>query len=254
MGGTRSAFPATSAMTPLTLGAVLRRAALAGLFAGVAAALVALLLVEPRIDDALAIEAARSTSDDEPLFGRTTQVLGGLVAAAAVAVCLALAVGVVYARVRHRLPGATDFGRAALLAAMGFTTVTLLPALKYPANPPGVGDPDTVTERTVQYLTLIAAAVAVTWLAFLVLDRLAARPWPPAYRAALAAAVLLAGYAALLMTWPASPDSVPEDIPAALLWDFRLASLGELATLWTVLGLSFGLLLTPRRVTAPAVA
>ena len=56
------------------------------------------------------------------------------------------------------------------------------------------------------------------------------------------------------MTWPASPDSVPGDIPAALLWDFRLASLGELATLWTVFGLGFGLLLTPRRVAAPAVA
>jgi predicted cobalt transporter CbtA len=241
-------------MAPLTLGAVLRRAALAGLFAGVAAALVALLLVEPRIDDALAIEAARSTSDEEPLFGRGAQVFGGMVAAAAVAVCLALVVGVVFARVRHRLPADTDFGRAALLSLLGFATVALLPALKYPANPPGVGDPGTVTERTVQYLTLIAAAVAVTWLAFLVHDRLAARPWPPAYRAALAVAVVLLGYPALLMTWPASPDSVPADVPAALLWDFRLASLGELATLWTVFGLSFGLLLTPRRVPAPAVA
>jgi len=243
-------------MTPPTLGAVLRRAALAGVFAGLAAAVVALLLVEPQIDKALLIEEARSAggAHEEPVFGRTTQVFGGMIAAVAVGVCLALVVGVVFARVRHRLPATTDFGRAVLLASLGFTTVALLPALKYPANPPGVGDPDTVTERTVQYLTLIAAAVAVTWLAFLVHDRLAARPWPPAYRAALAAAVLLAGYAALLMTWPASPDGVPEDIPAALLWDFRLASLGELAALWTVLGLSFGLLLTPRRVPAPAVA
>lgn len=243
-------------MPPLTLGAVLRRAALAGLFAGVAAAVAALLLVEPQIDRALAIEEARSASGphDEPVFGRTTQVFGGMVAAVAVAVCLALVVGVVFARVRHRLPATTDFGRSALLALLGFTTVALLPALKYPASPPGVGDPGTVTERTVQYLTLIAAAVAVTWLAFLVRDRLAARPWPPAFPAALAVAVAAAGYIGLLMTWPASPDSVPADIPAALLWDFRLASLGELATLWTVLGLSFGLLLTPRRVPAPAAA
>lgn len=243
-------------MAPLTLGAVLRRAALAGVLAGLAAAAVALLLVEPQIDKALAVEAARSagTPHEEPVFGRATQVFGGMVAAVAVAVCLALVVGVVFARVRHRLPAATDFGRAVLLVSLGFTTVALLPAVKYPASPPGVGDPETVTERTVQYLTLIAAAVAVTWLAFLVHDRLAARPWPPAYRAALAAVVVLVGYAALLMTWPASPDSVPSDIPAALLWDFRLASLGELATLWTVLGLSFGLLLTPRRVRAAALA
>ncbi|GAA4454218.1 CbtA family protein [Phytohabitans houttuyneae] len=243
-------------MSSLTLGAVLRRAALAGLFAGVAAALVALLVVEPQIDKALVIEETRSGAGahEEPVFGRATQVFGGMLAAVAVAVCLALVVGVVFARVRHRLPATTDFGRSALLALIGFTTVVLLPALKYPPNPPGVGDPDTVTERTVQYLTLIAAAVAVTWLAFLVHDRLAARPWPPAHRAALAVSVAAVGYIALLMTWPASPDSVPSDIPAALLWDFRLASLGELATLWTVLGLGFGLLLTPRTVAAPAPA
>jgi len=241
-------------MTPLTLGAVLRRAALAGLFAGVAASLAALLIVEPRIDDALAIEAARSASDEEPLFGRATQVFGGMAAVAAVAICLALVVGVVFAKVRHRLPAETDFGRAALLASLGFTTIALLPALKYPANPPGVGDPDTVTERTMQYLTLIAAAVAVTWLAFLVHDRLAARPWPPAYRAAIGFAVAVVGYAALLMAWPATPDSVPSDIPAALLWDFRLASVAQLATLWIVFGLSFGLLLAPRRVPATAAA
>ncbi|MGN9913042.1 CbtA family protein [Phytohabitans sp. LJ34] len=240
-------------MTPLTLGAVLRRAALAGVFAGLAAAIVALLVVEPQIDKALLVEEARSTSDDEPIFGRPTQVFGGMVAAVAVAVCLALVVGVVFARVRHRLPGATDFGRAVVLASLGFATVALLPALKYPASPPGVGDPDTVTERTVQYLTLIAAAIAVTWLTFLVHDRLAARPWPPAYRAAIAAGVVFVGYTALLTTWPATPDSVPADIPAALLWDFRLASLAELATLWTVLGLGFGLLLTPRRVATATV-
>ncbi|GAA4685683.1 CbtA family protein [Phytohabitans rumicis] len=238
-------------MGSLTLGAIVRRGALAGLFAGVAASLVALLLVEPQIDNALVIEEARSTVHEEALYGRTTQVIGGMVAAAIVAVCLALVVAVVFARVRHRLPAGTDFGRAALLSFLGFVTVALLPALKYPANPPGVGDPDTVTERTVQYLTLIAAGIAVTWLALLVHDRLAARPWPPAHRAALAVAVAAAGYAALLMTWPATPDGVPADIPAGLLWDFRLASVAELAALWTVFGLSFGLLLTPRKVMAP---
>jgi predicted cobalt transporter CbtA len=239
-------------MPSLTLGAILRRGALAGLFAGVAASLVALLLVEPRIDDALAIEAARSTVHEEEAFGRTTQIIGGMVAAAVVAVCLALVLSVVFARVRHRLPAGSDFTRAALLAFLGFVTVALLPALKYPANPPGVGDPDTVTERTVQYLTLIAAAIAITWLALLVHSRLTARGWPPAHRAALGFAVGAVGYAALLMTWPATPDAVPADIPAGLLWDFRLASVAELATLWAVLGLSLGLLL-PRDQGVPHV-
>ncbi|MEH1125855.1 CbtA family protein [Micromonospora sp. CPCC 206061] len=236
-------------MTSLTLGAVLRRGALCGLIAGLAAALVGLLLVEPRLDEAIALEEA---SHEEPMFSRGTQVFGGAVAAVAVAVCLALVVAVVFAGVRHRLPASTDFGRAALLAFLGFVTVALLPAVKYPANPPGVGDPDTVTERTVQYLTLIAAAIAISWLALLVHHRLAGRSWPAQHRTATAVAVAAIGYVALLMTWPPNPDPVPDTMPADLLWDFRVASLGELTALWTVFGLTFALSLVPRRAPASA--
>jgi predicted cobalt transporter CbtA len=39
---------------------------------------------------------------------------------------------------------------------------------------------------------------------------------------------------------PDSPDSIAADVPAAVVWNFRLASLGQLATLWTVLGVAGG--------------
>jgi predicted cobalt transporter CbtA len=42
---------------------------------------------------------------------------------------------------------------------------------------------------------------------------------------------------------PGTPDQVPADVPADLVWDFRLASLAQLAALWLTLGLTFGLLL-----------
>ena len=35
-------------------------------------------------------------------------------------------------------------------------------------------------------------------------------------------------------------DEVPEGFPAVVLWQFRMASLGAQAMLWTVLGLGFG--------------
>jgi hypothetical protein len=35
-------------------------------------------------------------------------------------------------------------------------------------------------------------------------------------------------------------DEVPEGFPAVALWQFRMASLGAQAMLWTVLGLGFG--------------
>jgi predicted cobalt transporter CbtA len=35
-------------------------------------------------------------------------------------------------------------------------------------------------------------------------------------------------------------DEVPEGFPAVVLWQFRVASFGAQAVLWTVLGLGFG--------------
>jgi predicted cobalt transporter CbtA len=208
-----------------------------------------LLVVEPSIRRALRIEEARSAGDahDEELVGRTAQVIGGMLAAAAVAVCVAVVLAVVFSAVRHHLPPSTDFGRAVLLAGCGFVAVALIPALKYPANPPGVGDPETINTRTLQYVALVAAAIAVTWLGFVVRAALARRGWLPPQAATLTAVTVVAGYSLLLIVFPGTPDAVPADIPGELLWQFRLGSLAELAAMWTTLGLTLGLLLSPRQ-------
>ena len=236
-----------------TLGGILRRGALAGVAGGVAASAVALLVVEPVIERALAVEAARPSAGhaEEPLVGRAMQVVGGLVAAVTVAVCLGLVLAVVFAKVRHRLPGRTDFGRANLLAFLGFVSFALVPALRYPADPPAVGDPGTVGARTAQYLSLIAAGAAIAWLAVLVRQVLLARglAGPPAATAGVLTGV--AGYAVLLLIWPSAGVAIPADVPPELIWDFRVASLAELTALWATMGATLGLLLTPR--TTPAV-
>ena len=40
-----------------------------------------------------------------------------------------------------------------------------------------------------------------------------------------------------------APDTIAADVPAAVVWNFRLASLGQLAVLWAGLGLVSGWLL-----------
>ncbi|HEX8628194.1 MAG TPA: CbtA family protein [Catenuloplanes sp.] len=238
-------------MPTLTFGAILGRGLIAGAAAGVTAATAGLLVVQPPLRAALAIEHSRTAgtaAHHEDMFTRPVQMLGGAIAALAVGLALGAIFAVVFARWRHRLPADTDFGRVVLLATAGFGCLALLPALKYPANPPGVGDPDTVTTRTVAYLSLIAAALAVTCLAFLARQRLARRGVPAPQRGALVAVGLIIGYAALLAVLPRHADPVPADLPAELLWRFRLASLAELAVLWATLGLTMGLLVSPRRV------
>jgi predicted cobalt transporter CbtA len=239
----------------LTLGAVVRRGLIAGAVAGVAASLFALIAVEPSIRRALAVEEARPSDGEEheELVGRTMQVIGGVVAAVAVALCVGLVVAVVFAKLRHHLPGTTDFGRAGTLAACGFVAIALVPAIKYPANPPGVGDPETINTRTLQYATLIAASIAVIWLAFLVRATVAKRGWQPPPAAVAAVAVAVVGFILLVLIWPDTPDSVPGDISAKLLWEFRIASIGELAALWATLGLALGLLLTSPRTADTAL-
>jgi predicted cobalt transporter CbtA len=232
------------------LSRLLRHGVTAGAAAGLCAALVLWLLVEPVIRRALVVEEARAGRQDghahEPLVSRSLQVLGGVATAALVGVMVGVVFAVVFARTRHRLPGQSDVGRSAALAAAGFLVVTLLPALKVPANPPAVGDPATVTERTLLYVLTVLLGVLGAG-AVLGVDRWLRTIGLPGPRRAVAntlVAVVVVG--AVLALVPAPPNAVPGDVPPTLLWDFRVASLAQLATLWLVLGLAFGSLVEPR--------
>ena len=246
----------------VTFGSVLRRGALAGVLAGLAAAVVIWLVVEPVIRRALVIEDLRGVhggqsapvglvahGGDEPLVSRATQVVGGAVTAVIVGVAVGVIFAVVFARVRDRLPGRGDFGRSMVLAVVGFAAVSLLPAVKIPSNPPAVGDPGTVGRRTMLYAVVLLLGVAIA-VVLPALDRWLAgrgRTVPTRWALDTVAGVLLV--VLVLAVVPGSPDQVPADVPAAVIWDFRLASLAQLATMWLTIGLVFGLLM--ERVAAP---
>jgi predicted cobalt transporter CbtA len=240
------------------LAGLLRRGLAAGAAAGLAAAVVLYLFVEPVIRRALVIEEARgveatdghshahAADEAEPLVSRTMQVVGGMGTAVVVGCLFGLAFAVVFARTRHRLYAASEHGRAVTLAALAFLVFALMPALEIPSNPPAVGDPDTVTRRTLIYVLTILVALALV-LAVFVLDQvLADRALSGATRSTLGVLAFVAGAIAMFALLPGTPDQVPHDVPAALIWEFRLASLGQLAAMWATLGLVFGLLVTPR--------
>jgi predicted cobalt transporter CbtA len=235
---------------------LLRHGLIAGAAAGVAAALVLWLVVEPVIRRALVVEDARVAASsghaEEPVVSRLVQILGGGLAATLAGILIGVVFAVVFARSRHRLPGSTDLARAAVLALAGFLVVTLLPALKLPANPPAVGDPTTVSERTLLYLLTILLGLLVVGLVLGVDRRLSDRAASRRARAAVATVLGVLGTVAVLTLVPGSPDRVPADVPATLLWDFRVASLGQLSAMWLVLGLVFGVLTDARTRTGTA--
>jgi predicted cobalt transporter CbtA len=237
-----------------TYRAIITRALTAGLTVGVLVAGYTFFVVEPTIDEAIALEeqlaaeaeqsekAENSHDEEEPLFTRSEQVGGGLAASLIYAVILSAVFGTVFAATRHRLPGRSDLLRSLWLAAVAFGCVALVPALKYPANPPAVGDPDTVGERTVQWLVLVAVSVLLAWALTRLSGSLRSR-LDESTRVLVMTAATVTAFGALLIVLPGTPDNIDPRVPAALVWDFRIRSIGGLALLWCGLGVGLGWLL-----------
>ena len=148
----------------------------------------------------------------------------------------ALAFALAYGRMAEFGPRAT----AALLAILGLVAVYIVPNLKYPANPPAVGDPVTIGARTALYFSMIAISLAAMIAAGVLRLRLVARygAWN---------AFLIAGAAYLVVVIAAglalpAVDEVPWQFPAVVLWRFRIASMGAQLIMWGTIGLIFGAL------------
>ena len=168
---------------------------------------------------------------------RSLQSTAGLATATLVAgVTLGGLVGVVSALGLGRFGRLGVRGVPVLVAGLGFVATYLVPFLAYPPNPPAVGQAATIGYRTALYFILVAISLIVGVCAVVVARRLTPR-WG-AWWATLACS---AGYAVVLgVTIAIMPgyDEVPADFPAAVLYDFRRASLLTQLTLWGVVGLT----------------
>ncbi len=240
---------------------MMRRLLVFGMLAGLVAGLVgfgfASVTGEPQVDAAIAIEeaAAPPPVPGEPVepeeVSRGTQKGIGLAVATglygvAMGGLFAIACAVAYGRVGTSGMRSTS----AVVAAVGFVVVAVIPFLKYPANPPAVGNPDTIDRRTGLYVVMVLVAVIAALLAAQAGRAVAARVG--AWNAALAATgvfTVLVVVAAVLLP---VVNEVPDSFPPELLWRFRLSSLGTQTLVWAVLGLGFGPLAD--RVLNPAPA
>ncbi|TGV74269.1 hypothetical protein EN801_040340, partial [Mesorhizobium sp. M00.F.Ca.ET.158.01.1.1] len=66
----------------------------------------------------------------------------------------------VFAYAYGRLGSLGPRGTSALLALLGFLAVIVVPGLKYPANPPAVGNPETIAYRTELFFIMIVVSIA----------------------------------------------------------------------------------------------
>ena len=218
--------------------AFLGRGALAGVAGGAVAAVFQWTVTDTQIRKALELEAAHETGVHKEMFSRSTQVLGGMAGDVLFGLFVGLIFGFVSAVLWRNAVSDGVFSRSIRLAGAVFVVWTLVPGLKYPANPPGVGNPDTIDQRTASYLILLVVSVLVAILAREVWGQMTGRGFAGAPRFAVVAGAYLTAIAALYVVFPANPDAI--DAPANLIWHFRLDSLAGNALLWLVLGTVFG--------------
>jgi predicted cobalt transporter CbtA len=217
-----------------------------GAIAGIILGLVNQAIVEPFIDKAIGIETQRHISEGEAVDTmqqaqyRIWQKGGEVVAAATYGISLSALFGIIFAYSRRSLPGFNNKTKALFLAAVMFFVIFLVPALKYPANPPAVGNPATIYYREMLYVGFIAVsgfsalALALSYKRLQTYFTAKKKPtWlivPLIY-----AVIILSSYIA----FPPNPDKIT--IPSNLIMSFRIASVFTIGIFWGVLGIIVGL-------------
>ncbi|MCA0154664.1 CbtA family protein [Tsukamurella sp. M9C] len=225
---------------------VIARGALAGAIGGLLAFVFGRIMVEPIIGRAIDFEEARNAAEhashpgmamEEPeLFTRAVQQNVGLGAGLILfGIAMGALFAVAYCVAAPKLAQWTPRAVALAVAGSLFAGIYALPYLKYPPNPPVVGDPETIRERTGAYLLMVAICLALVAAAWVI--GLAAVPRLGAYGAALAGgAVVIVGLVLACLVLPATVATPEGFDPDDLYW-FRTYSFLAQAILWGAIGL-----------------
>jgi hypothetical protein len=265
------------------------RGVLAGAVGGLLAFVFARIFAEPQIGKAISYESARDAAqaaldraaglpvepDGPDLFSRTVQADVGMgVGLVLFGMAMGALLAVVYTVCLGRVGGVRPRTLALLVAGAGFLGLYLVPFLKYPADPPAIGHPETIKQRTGLYLLMVLCSVVLlgltVWLGRRLRDRFGT--WNATLLAGLFFVVAIGVIMALLPPLghlavnreqygdqatetplplkDAQGNIVFPGFPADVLAAFRLYSVCAQALLWGAIALVFAPL--AERILAPA--
>ena len=215
---------------------------LSGVIAGLILAGVNYYVAEPFIDQAIGIEVDNSIASgevvdfDELSTYRMWQKEGTFAAGAFLGLTYGAILGIVYVISRKYLPSSDDRKKALILAAIMCLSLYVVPFIKYPANPPAVGDPETIGLRDSLYTSYQLAsgliALGVTILMYK-LRRIS-------YIKYIIPVFYLGLVASIYAIFPASPDEITA--PVDLVNAFRAVTFGTMVMFYLVLGAIFGIM------------
>ena len=242
---------------------IIWRGLLAGALGGLLAFVFARVFAEPQIQRAIdyedgrdhAQEALNSAAGIAPhehgeVFSRAVQANVGIgVGMILFGVAMGMLFAVAYAICLGRTGRLRPRTLALLVAGGGFLGIYLVPFVKYPANPPAIGDEDTIQQRSGYYLLMVVASILFLALTVWLGKRLQARfgTWNATL---IAGGVFIAATAIVMLVLPrvaetpapltdATGQIVFPGFPADVLYHFRLYSIGAQLVLWAAIGLIF---------------
>jgi predicted cobalt transporter CbtA len=221
----------------------------AGAIAGTILGILNQGIVEPYIEQAIALENEKAASEEGEIinpvgFGnyRLWQRGGEIAAGTILGTSIAALFGIVFVYSRKSIPGSSNKKKALILAGIMWLVMFLVPALKYPANPPAVGDPETIYYRQSLYLAYLAiSGFSALGVAFMyrsmkgaIQSKKDATMLIVALPATIYAVIMITAY----LTMPSNPDAI--NAPMDLVTAFRIASGFTMSMFWGLLGIILG--------------
>ena len=216
---------------------------ISGTLAGTIHGTVNLVIVEPYLDQAIGIENqnlfASGEEDDNPQFWaeheeyRVWQKSGQVLAGMILGIAMGSLFGIVYALSRNSLPGKNDITKAIILAGIMWITIYLIPFLKYPANPPTVGDAETVALRAILYISFILISGFGALAFYKLSQKLQSNK---KYLGLLGYAIFII---IVFFVMPENPDEITA--PMNLVNEFRFMSVLGVTSFWISIGFILGL-------------
>jgi predicted cobalt transporter CbtA len=213
---------------------------LAGAIAGTILGAINQVAVEPYIDYAVELEMQNTNQSSQIINPaeftayRLWQRGGEIVAGTILGLSIGSLFGIVFAYTHSSVPGSNNKKKALIVAGIMWFVLFLMPALKYPANPPAVGDPETIYYRQSLYVAFLAiSGFSALGLAFLY-RKMGALNIKKAIIPVAYAAIISGAYLAM----PANPD--PINAPMDLVMGFRITSAITISMFWGLLGVIFG--------------
>ncbi|EGP93759.1 CbtA family protein [Nitrosarchaeum koreense] len=214
---------------------------ISGLSAGLIHGAANLVFVEPSLDQAIGIENqhlfASGEAKDTPEFRvefdsyRYWQKSGQVLAGAILGISIGSLFGIIFVLSRHSLPGKSYVSKSLILAGIMWLAIYFIPFLKYPANPPTVGDPDTVVLRSILFLTFIAISGFGALGFYKIFKKLKNKKF-----------IAILGYAVFIgmvfFAMPENPDKITA--PMSLVDHFRMMSAVAVSIYWLSLGIILG--------------